>query len=89
MARLGLLLEQSLGKHGEVDAPVAPEVAAVVLVVFVGVAVVVEILAQLLVHLHEEVFLADCNPVELGLRGEEAAELGVELVGVLVHAGCS
>ena len=38
IARFGLLLEQSLGKHREVDTPVAPEVAAVVLVVFVGVA---------------------------------------------------
>ena len=88
IARLGLLLEQSLGKHREVDAPVAPEVAAVVLVVFVGVAVVVEILAQLLVHLHEEVFLADGNPVEFRLRGEEATELSVEFVGIFVHAGC-
>lgn len=59
------LLEQALGEDGEVDAPVGPDVAAVVLVVLVGVAALVEQGTVLDVGLVEEVFLADADPVEL------------------------
>ena len=77
IARLGLLLEQSLGKHGEVDAPVAPEVAAVVLVVFVGVAGV----SSSMVCSHEsmvsEGLAACCGAAVCGWReahGEESLD---------------
>ena len=48
----------------------------------------VEILAQLSVHLHQEVFLANGNPIELRLRGKEACQLIVNLRGIAVHACC-
>lgn len=83
-----LLLEYLLCKEGEVDAPVAPDVAAVVLVVLVWVAVGVEVAAQLGVRLHEEIVLAYCYPIEFGLGGKEALHLRVELLVVLLHS-CS
>ncbi len=60
------VLEEFLGEQREVDAPVAPDVAAVVLVVFVGIALCVEVFTQFVVHPHQEIFLADGNPEETG-----------------------
>ena len=40
---------------------------------------VIEILAQFGVHLHQEIVLADGYPVEFGVRVEEAFHLRVEL----------
>jgi len=46
-----LLPENLLGKNGKIDAPVAPDMATIVLIVFVWVVMVVKIGAQLIVHL--------------------------------------
>ena len=43
--RFSVCSEEALGKHGEVDAPVAPDVTAAVLVVFVGILHLVEVTA--------------------------------------------
>mgnify|MGYP003291120470 CR=1 FL=1 len=77
-----MLFEEFLGEVFEVDAPVAPDVAAGGLEVGVFEAFAVEVFAELGVAVVEEVGLADGDVVEFRVVGEEGVEL---LVGVLVH----
>lgn len=58
------VLEEFLGEQGEVDAPVTPDVAAIVLVVFVGIALCVEVFTQFVVHPYQKIFLTNGNPEE-------------------------
>ena len=81
------LLENLLGKHGEVNTPVAPDMATIVLIVLVGVVMVIEVLAQVCVHLHEEIILANGYPIEFGLRVEEPFHLLVEIL-IELRTGC-
>ena len=64
-----------MGKQRQVDAPVAPDVTTIIFIILVGILVRIEVLPQLGVHLHQEILLADGNPIEFGLRGEEARHL--------------
>lgn len=88
------LFEQSLRELGQVDAPVAPDVASVGLDIFVGIALLVKVFAIHLVVVVEEVVLADGYPVEgwflleLGLQHTlrlrcEATAFGFEVCPVL------
>ena len=61
------LLEDFLGEHGQVDAPVAPDVATLGLEVSVLVVLGVEVGTQVIIVLDQEVGLADANPETLML----------------------
>ena len=65
------LLEDLLGEHRQIDAPIAPDVTAVSLDVFVLVTLAVPVVAQVDGALIEEVGLAHTHPVELGLAAEK------------------
>ena len=69
------LLENLLGEHGEVDAPVAPDVAAVGLYILIFVAFGVPVVAQINGALIEEIGFTHTHPVEFGLAAEEAGRL--------------
>ena len=77
--------ENLLGKHREVDAPVAPNMTSIVLVVFVWIVVCIQILTKSIVLLDEEVFLSNGYPEELGFGRKETGHLLVELRIVLLH----
>ena len=84
VAECASVSEESLCEHGEVDTPVAPDVAAFAFVVFVGVLHLVEVASQGDVLLEEEVVLADGYPVEVWLGGEEGFQLSC-CFGVVVE----
>ena len=75
------LLEQFLGEEGEIDAPVAPDVAAVGFIVFARVAVGVTVVLQDEGVALNAIGTAHGNPEELGLRGELGGELGIVVPG--------
>ena len=74
-----LLLEDLLGEHREVDAPVAPDMTAIGLNIFIGITLRIPIGTQIDGALIEEVGLAHTHPVELGLATEETGTLCLEL----------
>ena len=74
-----MLLKYLLGKEGEIDAPITPQMATVVLEVFVLIALGIKISTILFIGLVEEVGFPDGYPVELGCRGEETVKLGDKL----------
>ena len=69
------LLENLLGEHGEVDTPIAPDVAAVGLYILIFVAFGVPVVAQINGALIKEIGLTHTHPVEFGLAAEEAGRL--------------
>ena len=73
------LFEDLLGEHGEVDAPVAPDMASVGLHILVFVTLAVPVVTQVNGALVEEVGLAHSHPVELWLASKELGRLGSEL----------
>ena len=73
------LFEDLLGEHRQIDAPVAPDVAAVGLDVLVVVTLAVPVVTQVDGALVEEVGLTHTHPVELGLAAEELCALLLEL----------
>ncbi len=74
-----VLLEDFLGEHGQVDAPVAPDVTTFGLDVLVGIALRVPESTQVDGALIEEVGATHSHPVELGLAAKEASALLLEL----------
>ena len=76
------LLEEERNEFAQVDAPVAPDVAAVGFHEGVGVLVVVEFLHEVAVGLDQEVGAAAADPEELRFLGEVGRQF---LVEVLVH----
>ena len=70
-----VLLEDLLGEHRQVDAPVAPDMAAFGLDVLIFVALRVPVVAQVDSGLIEEIGLAHTHPVEPGLAAEETGRL--------------
>ena len=67
-----LLLENLLGEHGEVDAPVAPDVTTIGLYILVLVALAIPVVAQVYCALIEEVGLTHTHPVELWLAAKQS-----------------
>ena len=70
-----VLLEDLLGEHRQIDAPVAPDVTAIGLDVLVVVALRIPEGAQVDGALVEEVGLTHSHPVELGLAAEKTSTL--------------
>ena len=56
----------------------------IVLIILIGIFVVIKVLAQVGIHLHKEIFLTNCNPIELRLRVEETFHLSIELSLVVI-----
>ena len=69
------LFEKPLGEHGQIDAPITPEVPAVVLEILVFVAFLVEVSAQFRIVFIEKVLVSDGYPVELGRACEQFIHL--------------
>ena len=82
---MGNLLEYHLREFGQIDTPVAPDVASIGLAVGVRIAFAVQPLTQVSILLIQEVGLTDSNPVELWLGTEEGSHLLV-ILSVVVHA---
>ena len=69
------LLEDLLGEHRQIDAPVAPDVAAIGLNILIFVTLAIPESAQVNGALIKEVGLTHTHPVELGLAAEELSAL--------------
>ena len=76
------LLKEQRSILREVDAPVAPDMTAIRLQISIFVMLGVEVGAQVVVVLEEEVSLADTNPEQFGVLAEKIIDL---LVAVLVN----
>ena len=74
-----VLLEDLLGEHRQIDAPVAPDVTAIGLNILVLIAFAVPESTQVNGALIEEVGFTHTHPVELGLAAEELSTLICEL----------
>ena len=73
------LLENLLGEHGEVDTPVAPDVATIGLYILVLVAFAIPVVAQVYCALIEEIGLTHTHPVELWLATKQLGTLLCEI----------
>ena len=71
------LLEQLLRENGQIDAPVAPDVAAVGFVIFAGIAVGFAVVFKDQRVTLDTVIFADTDPEELGLGSELGGEFRV------------
>ena len=65
------LFEDFLGKHGEIDAPVAPDMSTIGFYILVFVALAVPVVTQVNGALVEEVGLTHSHPLKLGLAAKE------------------
>ena len=70
-----ILFEDKLGKLGEIDAPVAPDVSAVGFAIGIFVAFFVEVTAKVGILPVEEVGFAYSNPVEFRIGGKQCGKL--------------
>ena len=77
------LLENLLSKLGEIDTPVAPDMTAFGLKIFVGVALLVEVAAEVGILLIEEVGLTYGYPVKRRLTREQFGQLTLYLIVLL------
>ena len=71
--------EQALGKLRQIDTPVAPDVSTIGFHIFIGIALRVQIVAQLLVVAIEKVFFSDAYPIEGRLFLEQRLQLFLHL----------
>ena len=69
------LFEDLLGEHGEIDAPVAPDMSSIGLYILVFVTLAVPVVTQVNGALVEEVGLTHSHPIKLGLASEEFGTL--------------
>ena len=83
MRNLKNLFEDFLGKHREIDTPVAPDMTAISLHILILVTFGVPVVAQIDCALVEEIGLSHTHPVEFRLATEEACRLLCEIRVVL------
>ena len=76
-----------MGKHGQVNAPIAPDVASVGFHILIFVALGIPVVAQIDGTLIQEVGLAHAHPVKFGLAAEQPCRLLCE-VGVILDLLC-
>ena len=74
------LLEQLRGEFCEIDAPVFPDVATLALIVFIFVAIVIQLLAIVHVVLIQEIGLSNTYPIEFRLFAELRLQLAVQIL---------
>ena len=67
------LFEDLLGEHGEIDAPVAPDMSSIGLYILVFVTLAVPVVTQVNGALVEEVGLTHSHPVELWLASKQTS----------------